>query len=69
MITVLILVAMFSAQRYGTDFVGAAFAPILVIWLLAIAGTLPFFFSTKSKECLEKLAFGPIAVGLVMASQ
>ena len=39
-ITVIILVAMFSAQRYGTDFVGAAFAPILVFWLLAIAGTL-----------------------------
>ena len=38
-VTVLILVVMFSAQRYGTDFVGAAFAPILVIWLLAIAGT------------------------------
>jgi len=38
-ITVIILVGMFSAQRYGTDAVGAAFAPILIIWLIAIAGT------------------------------
>ena len=37
-ITVAILVILFSAQRFGTDAVGAAFAPILIAWFLAIAG-------------------------------
>lgn len=37
-ITVVILLILFSAQRYGTDAVGAAFAPILIIWFISIAG-------------------------------
>ena len=41
-LTVLILLTIFSAQKFGTDRVGAAFAPILLIWLLGIAGKLAY---------------------------
>lgn len=39
-ITIAILVTLFSAQRYGTEIVGAAFAPILIVWFISIAGNL-----------------------------
>ncbi|CAK8562656.1 unnamed protein product [Lathyrus sativus] len=37
-ITVAILVVLFSMQRFGTDKVGALFAPIILLWFLFIAG-------------------------------
>ena len=37
-ISVGILVALFTAQRFGTNAVGGAFAPILLTWLFSIAG-------------------------------
>ncbi|XP_010450081.1 PREDICTED: potassium transporter 9-like isoform X2 [Camelina sativa] len=38
-VSVLILVALFSMQHYGTDKVAWLFAPIVCIWLLLIGGT------------------------------
>lgn len=38
-ITLIILASLFSAQRMGTDFVGKAFGPIMLMWFLTI-GTL-----------------------------
>src|SRR4249919_2830258 len=35
-ITVLVLVMLFVAQRFGTDRVGKAFGPITVVWFLAL---------------------------------
>ena len=46
-ITIAILIVLFSAQRYGTDAVGAAFAPILIVWFISIAGK-----SSADHECL-----------------
>nr|XP_004299195.2 PREDICTED: potassium transporter 5 [Fragaria vesca subsp. vesca] len=37
-VSVLILVALFSVQRFGTDKVGFAFAPIITVWFLFISG-------------------------------
>ncbi|ESW11067.1 hypothetical protein PHAVU_009G262700 [Phaseolus vulgaris] len=37
-ITVAILVILFSAQRFGTDKVGFAFAPIILVWFFFISG-------------------------------
>ncbi|KAL6188318.1 hypothetical protein ACLB2K_039711 [Fragaria x ananassa] len=37
-IAVLILVVLFSVQRFGTDKVGFAFAPIITVWFLFISG-------------------------------
>ena len=37
-ITVAILVALFSVQRFGTDKVGYSFAPIILVWFALIAG-------------------------------
>lgn len=37
-ITVAILVALFSVQRFGTDKVGYFFAPVVILWLLLIGG-------------------------------
>ena len=36
-ITVAILIALFSVQRFGTARVGVFFAPVLLIWLITIA--------------------------------
>ncbi|XP_072960463.1 potassium transporter 5 isoform X1 [Typha angustifolia] len=38
LISIVILVCLFLVQRFGTDKVGYSFAPIITIWLLAIAG-------------------------------
>jgi KUP system potassium uptake protein len=35
---VVVLVALFAAQRYGTEKIGQAFGPIMVVWFLVIAG-------------------------------
>jgi len=35
--SVVILTALFVVQRYGTDLIGKAFAPIMVIWFVVIA--------------------------------
>lgn len=35
-ITVLVLVILFIAQRFGTDIVGKAFGPITILWFLAL---------------------------------
>ncbi|KAF6134027.1 hypothetical protein GIB67_038318 [Kingdonia uniflora] len=37
-ISVLILICLFSAQRFGTDKVGYSFAPIILIWFSVIGG-------------------------------
>jgi len=37
-ITIAILVVLFSVQRFGTDKVGFAFAPIILTWFFFIAG-------------------------------
>lgn len=36
-ITVLVLVALFATQRYGTEKVGRIFGPVTVVWFLALA--------------------------------
>ncbi|KAJ1407056.1 Potassium transporter [Sesbania bispinosa] len=38
-ITIVILVILFSMQRFGTDKVGFSFAPIILVWFLLIGGT------------------------------
>lgn len=38
MISVFILVVLFSVQRFGTDKVGYCFAPIILLWFLCIGG-------------------------------
>ncbi|KAF6143771.1 hypothetical protein GIB67_033477 [Kingdonia uniflora] len=38
-ISVVILICLFSAQRFGTDKVGYFFAPIILIWFCFIGGT------------------------------
>jgi len=37
-VAVVILVGLFSIQRYGTDKVGWLFAPIVLLWFLLIGG-------------------------------
>jgi KUP system potassium uptake protein len=37
-ITVGILVALFSVQRFGTDKIAYTFAPVVTVWLLLIGG-------------------------------
>lgn len=37
-ITVAILIVLFAMQRFGTDKVGALFAPIILIWFAFIGG-------------------------------
>ena len=37
-ISAVILAALFTVQRYGTDMISRAFAPIMLCWFLAIAG-------------------------------
>jgi KUP system potassium uptake protein len=36
-ITLLVLVALFATQRFGTDRVGKAFGPVIVLWFIALA--------------------------------
>ncbi|CAN6270356.1 unnamed protein product [Urochloa humidicola] len=38
LISVVILVVLFSVQRFGTDKVGYSFAPIILLWFLCIGG-------------------------------
>ncbi|KAL6652818.1 hypothetical protein ACP70R_011743 [Stipagrostis hirtigluma subsp. patula] len=38
LITIAILVVLFSVQRFGTDKVGYSFAPIIILWFLLIGG-------------------------------
>ena len=38
LISVFILVVLFSVQRFGTDRVGYSFAPIILLWFLCIGG-------------------------------
>jgi len=38
LVAVVILVGLFSIQRYGTDRVGWLFAPIVLLWFLLIGG-------------------------------
>ncbi|CAL8090075.1 unnamed protein product [Prunus armeniaca] len=37
-ISIVILIVLFSAQRFGTDKVGYTFAPIILLWFLLISG-------------------------------
>jgi KUP system potassium uptake protein len=36
-VTILVLVALFASQRFGTDRVGKAFGPVIVVWFIALA--------------------------------
>ena len=36
-ITLVVLVALFAAQRFGTARVGKVFGPVMVLWFLALA--------------------------------
>jgi KUP system potassium uptake protein len=36
-ITIVVLFVLFATQRFGTDRVGKAFGPIIVLWFLALA--------------------------------
>ena len=36
-VAVLILVALFAAQRFGTEKIGSAFGPIMLLWFVVIA--------------------------------
>ena len=36
-ITIVVLVVLFATQRFGTDIVGKAFGPVIVVWFLALA--------------------------------
>jgi KUP system potassium uptake protein len=36
-ITIVVLVVLFASQRFGTDRVGKAFGPVIVLWFLALA--------------------------------
>jgi len=54
---VLILVALFSVQRFGTNLIGKAFGPIILIWFLVI-GTLGGIQTFLHPEVLK--AFNPI---------
>jgi KUP system potassium uptake protein len=36
-ITIAVLVVLFATQRFGTDIVGKAFGPVIVVWFLALA--------------------------------
>ena len=38
LVTVVILVGLFSMQHYGTNRVGYLFAPIVLLWFLLIGG-------------------------------
>ncbi len=37
-VTIVLLLVLFGAQRFGTDRVGIAFGPIMLVWFLSIAG-------------------------------
>ena len=37
-LTALILFGLFSAQRYGTETIGKAFGPVMVVWFVVLAG-------------------------------
>jgi KUP system potassium uptake protein len=37
-ICLVIIIILFAVQRHGTNFVGKAFAPVMVIWFLVLAG-------------------------------
>ena len=57
-ITMVILVALFSVQRFGTAKMGAAFGPITLVWFIVLA-ILGFSWVIKSPEVLA--AFNPLA--------
>jgi len=53
-ITVAILIALFSVQKYGTGSLGIWFGPIMVLWFVAIAG-LGIYGIVQSPEILAAL--------------
>ncbi|MFC6838556.1 potassium transporter Kup [Xanthomonas theicola] len=53
-ITVVVLVVLFVAQRFGTERVGKAFGPITVLWFLAL-GAIGVYNLTKAPEVLHAL--------------
>ncbi|UKE52777.1 potassium transporter Kup [Xanthomonas translucens] len=53
-ITVMVLVMLFVAQRFGTERVGKAFGPITVLWFLAL-GAIGVYNLTKAPEVLHAL--------------
>ncbi|MFL6628779.1 MAG: KUP/HAK/KT family potassium transporter, partial [Vitreoscilla sp.] len=56
-LSVVILVVLFSAQRFGTGAFGKAFGPILVVWfgLLAVVGALHIFQAPEILSALNPL--------------
>jgi KUP system potassium uptake protein len=53
-ITVLVLVMLFVAQKFGTDRVGKAFGPITLVWFLAL-GVIGLYNIAKAPEVLHSL--------------
>ena len=56
-IAVCILIVLFSVQRFGTDFIGKAFGPIIMFWFLVI-GVLGAVSIARHPEVLQ--AFNPL---------
>lgn len=60
LVAVVILVALFSVQHYGTDRVGWLFAPIVLLWFLLIGG-IGIFNIWKYDSSILK-AFSPVYI-------
>ena len=66
MLTVIILVGLFLAQRFGTSRVGAVFGPVMLVWFVVIA-TLGIVQIARSRGILAALdprhAIGAACIG------
>ncbi|KAA0055381.1 potassium transporter 11-like [Cucumis melo var. makuwa] len=60
LVAVVILVGLFSLQRYGTDRVGWLFAPVVLLWFLLIGGIGMFNIWKYDKTILR--AFSPVYI-------
>uniref|UniRef100_A0A0D6QY81 Potassium transporter n=1 Tax=Araucaria cunninghamii TaxID=56994 RepID=A0A0D6QY81_ARACU len=59
-LAVVILVALFSLQHYGTDKVGWLFAPVVLLWLLSIGSIGAYNIFKHDRQVLK--AFSPIYI-------
>lgn len=60
LVAVVILVGLFSLQRYGTDRVGWLFAPVVLLWFFLIGGIGMFNIWKYDKTILR--AFSPVYI-------
>jgi K+ transporter len=54
-VSVAVLVVLFASQRYGSGSMGAAFAPIVIIWLALNAGVGIYQLSTHGGDIFASL--------------